>query len=114
MYFVGIDIAVEKHDVCLMDAEGRILSEFRISNDLKGYEKLREALDGLQDLSLNMERPDGLMVDWLAEQGYRLFVTPPLLVAHRRGRRSKDDRGDAFLLAQLLRTKDPDCRPRPA
>jgi hypothetical protein len=32
-------------------------------------------------------------------------------VAHRRPRRSKDDRGDAYLLANLLRTKDRDCRP---
>ena len=111
MHYVGIDIAVEKHDVCLMDEDGRVLTEFTISNDCEGYEKLRQALEGLEGPVLNVERPNGLLVEWLALQSYCVFVTPPLLVAHRRGRRSKDDRGDAYLLAQLLRMKDPDCRP---
>jgi hypothetical protein len=33
------------------------------------------------------------------------------VLAHRRPRRSKDDRGDAYLLAYLLRVGDKDCRP---
>ena len=109
-HYSGIDIAVENHDVCLMDEDGRVLREFTISNDCEGYKKLCQALGGLESPVLNVEQPHGLLVEWLALQSYCFFVTAPLLVAHRRGRCSKDDRGDAYLLAQLLRMKDPDCR----
>src|SRR5437868_6884390 len=44
-------------------------------------------------------------------QGWAIHITPPVVVAHRRPRRSKSDLSDAYLLAYLLRLKDPDCRP---
>ena len=39
-----------------------------------------------------------------------MHMIPPNILAHRRPRRAKDDRGDAYLLASLLRTGDPDIR----
>lgn len=112
MYYLGVDWAVEKHDLCLLAADGRVLSEFSISNDGSGYQRLKEILEGIGDtIAVNIERPDGLLVDWFAAQGYLVCVVPPTILAHRRPRRSKDDRGDAYLLAHLLRTGDRDCRP---
>ena len=112
MQYLGVDWAVEKHDFCLLAADGRVLSEFSISNDGSGYQQLKEILQEVGGtIAVNIERPDGLLVDWLTAENYPVYVIPPTILAHRRPRRSKDDRGDAYLLAHLLRTRDRDCRP---
>lgn len=111
MFFLGIDWATEKHDVCLLAPDGTILSEFVITNDAAGFEKLQQALGVTDSVKINIERSDGLLVDWLVAMGYPVYMTPPNILAHRRPRRSKDDRGDAYLLAFLLFTGDSDVRP---
>jgi transposase len=111
MCYVGIDWADQKHDVCIMAEDGQVLSEFEIDHNLKGFERLGKRLEALDDIRVNIERPDGLLVGWLAHRDYAIHVIPPNVLHHRRPRRSKDDRGDAFLLAHLLRIGDPECRP---
>ena len=111
MHYLGIDWATEKHDLCLMADDGRVLSQFVISHDMKGFSELHAVLQVLPDVQVNIERADGLLVDWLVQQGYELYITPPHVLAYRRPTRVKDDKGDAFLLAYLLRLGDPDCRP---
>jgi len=111
MYYLGIDWATDKHDLCLLADDGRILSEFVITHDLKGFDLLHQLLQTFAPIRINIERSDGLLVDWIVSQGYDLYVTPPYSVAHRRTQHSKDDRGDAYLLAHLLRTSEKDCRP---
>jgi len=81
------------------------LSEFQIPHDLAGFHRLRDLLQTLTDVRINIERSDGLLVDWLVQEGYDLYITPP------RPTRVKDDKGDAYLLAYLLRVEDRDCRP---
>src|SRR5258708_25721855 len=68
-------------------------------------------MNELKDVEINLERSDGMLVDWLVSQNWRVFVTPPKIAASHRPRRSKDDRGHAYLLADLLRDHDADCRP---
>lgn len=111
MHYVGIDWAEQAHQVCLIAADGRVLSEFTITHDGRGFERLRATLDEIGSVEINLERSDGLLVDWLAEQGWAIFVTAPRILASHRPRRSKDDRGDAHLLAELRRRNDPDSRP---
>ena len=111
MHYVGIDWAEQAHQVCLIAADGRVLSEFTITHDGRGFERLRATLDDIGSVEINLERSDGLLVDWLAEQGWAIFVTAPRILASHRPRRSKDDRGDAHLLAELRRRNDPDSRP---
>jgi len=113
MLFVGIDWASEKHDLCFLAEDGRILSEFTITDNLAGFHDLQARLMSFAEVKINIERSDGLLVEWLISQGYPIFITPTVVVAHRRPRRSKDDRGDAYLLAHLLRMGDPECRPLP-
>jgi transposase len=110
MHYLGIDWADEKHDICLLAGDGRVLSQFIISNDLYGFQKLANRLTQLTEVKVNIERSDGLLVDWLVSQGWDIYVTPPSVLHHRRPRRSKDDKGDAHLLAQLLRSEDVECR----
>ncbi len=111
MIYLGIDWATDKHDLCLLAEDGRILSEFQISHDLAGFQRLHDQVQGLGPVAVNIERSDGLLVEWMIAHGYRVHVTPPSVLAHRRPRRAKDDRGDAYLLAYLLRVDDPDARP---
>jgi transposase len=111
MYSVGIDWADEKHNVCILAPDRRILSEFVIKHNWSGFEQLRSILSDLKDIEINLERSDGLLVDWMVSQGWAIFVTPPTIVASHRPRRSKDDRGDAYILADLLRDHHEDCRP---
>jgi transposase len=111
MHYIGLDWADQKHDVCILAQDGRVLSEFTIPHDWDGFEQLRAILKALDPLEINLERSDGLLVDWLVGQGWPVYVTPPTVVAKRRPRRSKDDRGDAYLLANLRRSGDRDSRP---
>jgi transposase len=113
MHYLGIDWASDKHDLCLMADDGRLLTEFSITHDMQGFLQLQAALQASPRVRINIERSDGLLVDWLMAQGYDVYMTPPNVLAHRRPRRSKDDRGDAYLLAYLLRIEDLDCRPIP-
>ena len=112
MYFMGIDWADEKHDICVLDPQGKVIREFDISHDQRGFDILRKRIARLDDaIKINIERSDGLLVDWLIRNGYAVHLTPPLSLHHRRPRRSKNDKGDAYLLAHLLRIEDPECRP---
>jgi transposase len=110
MHYVGIDWADQKHDICIMAADGRAVHEFQIEHNLKGFHKLKAYLDPLPEVKINIERSDGLLVDWLSHQPWPVYITPPIITNKRRPRRAKDDRGDAFLLAYLLRVGDRDCR----
>ncbi len=113
MNYLGIDWATEKHDVCLLADDERILSEFTITADLKGFQRLQQVLQASPEVKINIERADGLLVEWLVAQGYEVYVTSPSAVAKKRPTRSKNDRSDAHLLAHLLHNKEPECRPLP-
>ena len=111
MVFLGIDWATEKHDICVLAEDGTRLSEFTITNDMTGFQQLQTALTASETVRVNIERSHGLLVEWLVSCGFSVYMTPPNILAHRRPRRAKDDRGDAYLLASLLRLGDPDVRP---
>ena len=53
MIYVGIDVAKDKHDCCILSSDGEILfSPFTIHNNLSGYDELYEKIWSLtKDLS---------------------------------------------------------------
>lgn len=112
MYYLGIDWANDKHDLCLLDTRGKIVREMTIQQSISGFQQLEKLVlkYGIEQVQMNIERSDGLLVDWIVAKGWALRVTPTIVVARRRPRRSKSDLSDAYLLAYLLRLKDPDCR----
>ena len=111
MYYVGIDWAEEKHQVAVVNEEWKCVSEFVVQEDGQGFAHLQAQLAALTPSTINIEHSDGLLVDWLVQAGYSVFVTAPRAAASHRSRDSKDDRQDARLLANLLRTGQEDCRP---
>lgn len=64
MYFMGIDWADVKHDICVLDQQGNLVREFEISNDQRGFDILRKRITRLhEEVKINIERSDGLLVD---------------------------------------------------
>lgn len=110
MHFVGIDWADKFHQIAVMNAEGKVISEWRIDHNWKGFSLLHEQLTTLSPVTINLERGDGLLVDWLVEKGYPICVTPPRIAAKYRPRSSKDDRADARVLAQMLQMGNEEAR----
>lgn len=110
-YFVGIDWASTKHDVCVLDPQGQLLGRFEIAHSAEGLAELIRRLlrfAAAEELALALERPSGLLVDTLVEAGFPVVPIHPNALKASRPRYStagaKSDPGDAYILADLLRT----------
>jgi len=117
-YFVGLDWASEKHDVCVLDATGQIVTGFTIPHTADGLAELIRRLRRFGDLGsllLALERPSGLLVDTLIDAGCRVVPIHPNALKATRPRYAaapgKSDPGDAYLLADVLRTDGHRFRP---
>ena len=88
MYFFGIDWANEKHDICVMDPNGKVIKQFTIAQSLAGFQTLERLVlkYGDENVRLNIERSDRLLVDWSMARGWALHVTLTVVVARRRPR----------------------------
>lgn len=107
--FAGIDWASQAHAVCVLDDRGAVVASFEATHDAKGLTELTRQLARFGDeLRVAIERPSGLLVDALVAAGRTVVPIHPNVVAAARPRYraalSKSDRGDAYLLADLLRT----------
>ena len=105
----GIDWARDDHAVSIVDAKGREVTRARRStHDAAGLRDLLTTLDRAGAREVAIERPDGPVVDTLLEGGITVVVISPNQVKNLRGRYgsagNKDDRFDAFVLADTLRT----------
>ncbi len=107
MNFAGLDWASREHAVCAVDEQGSICKRFTVTHDEKGLSSLVERLGEFSDLSIAIERPSGVIVDTLLEAGLRVVAVHPNIVKAARSRyrtAGKSDAGDAYVLADLLRT----------
>ncbi len=106
--FGGIDWATDTNEVCVVDRDGQTVSRLNAAADAAGIRRLIAELDGHQVGHVAIERPDGPVVDALLAADVEVVVIPPRQVKHLRTRYgsagNKDDRFDAFVLADTLRT----------
>jgi transposase len=116
--FVGIDWASKAHELCVVDQEGAIVEQFGFAHSERGIAGAVEQLAKLgnaSELPVAIERPDGLLVDRLLDAGHQVVpIHPNVFHASRprwEGAGSKSDVGDAFRLADLLRTDHHRLRP---
>jgi transposase len=121
--FCGIDWAEDHHDIALVDRDGGLLARARISDDAAGLAQLLELLaahgDSAEDpVPVAIETPRGLLVACLRATGRKVYPVNPMAVARYRDRHSaagrKSDKGDALVLANILRTDIHAHRPLPA
>ena len=113
--YVGIDWASEAHRVCVLDRERLIVAERSFAhagNAVAEFAQwLRELAADSQQVAVAIEVPRGAIVETLVERGFHVYAINPKQLDRFRDRYSvsgaKDDRRDAFVLADSLRTDQP-------
>jgi transposase len=104
----GIDWASEVHAACVMDGHGAVASRFSFSHDAAAIGAMAGRLRGAGVAGVAIERGDGPVAGALMEAGLAVFVVPSRQIKGLRSRHgsagNKDDRFDAYVLADTLRT----------
>lgn len=109
-FYIGIDWATEKHAICVMEANGKIVKERTVPNDNRLFDALAEVLGGTTscEVLVAVETRRLALVDALVARGFLVFTINPKQSERFRERFSvagaKDDRLDARVLASALRT----------
>ena len=111
----GIDWGSADHAVCVVDPAGQVRARFTVAHDRAGIGKLIAGLRAAGVSEAAIERSDGVLVDALLEAGLTLVVITSRQMKNLRSRYgsagAKDDRFDAFVLADVLRTDRARLRP---
>lgn len=115
--YVGVDWATEEHAVCILRPDGSKVEDRSFKHSGAGLAELverlsRHAAGQLGDVAVAIEVPRGAVVETLLEHGCQVFAVNPKQLDRFRDRFSlpgaKDDRLDAYVLADSLRT-DTQC-----
>jgi len=117
--FVGIDWGSQQQQVSVLDRDRRRMGERVVDHDGASLAQFVAWLWGLsagqpQRVAVAIEVPRGALVEGLVERGFHVFAITPKQLDRFRDRHSvagaKDDRRDAFVLADSLRTDQPSFR----
>jgi len=114
MYYAGIDIAKRQHEACIIDDHGTTMLTMPVPNTQPAAKRFLEAVrkrvgDEPHAIAFCLEATGHYwlsMYCFLTGQGYRVHVINPIqsdAVRNLYIRKSKTDRKDAFILADLLR-----------
>jgi len=107
-HFAALDWADDHHDLVVVDAKGQIALELTFPHTAEGWQQAQEALAAWPGLPVAIETSAGPAVDQLLQRGYAVYPVMPQAAARYRERKrpsgSKDDRHDAWSLAEALRT----------
>jgi transposase len=106
--FGGVDWSWERHAVCIVDAAGAVVERFEAEHQAAGLQAMVRQLRRAGALRVAIERGDGPVVDALLGGGLDVVVVSSRQVRALRLRYgtagNKDDRFDAFVLADVLRS----------
>jgi len=119
LIFVGIDVASQWHDCCILGVDGEVLSEFRFGNDRCGFDRLLAAMTDfsdkrdLSDVKVGLESTGHYSINitnYLLAKRLSVKVFNPLLVNLLRKaqslRKTTTDKLAARFLAKLLFSDD--------
>lgn len=117
-HYAGIDWGGEGHAVCVINEAGKTVLQFAAKHTAEGLAEMLRKLEKIappSELSIAIERPNGLIVDTLVAAGHPVVpIHPNALKACRpryRAAGGKSDPGDAYILADVLRTDGHRFRP---
>lgn len=115
-WFAGIDWGGQHHQLCVVDQAGRRQQQIRVAHDVAGLAELDREMGCFGDrLPVAIERSEGLLVEHLQGRGHLVYPVSPKISARARERYKvasvKDDRFDAFVLADTLRHEHLRWRP---
>jgi transposase len=106
--FGGVDWSWERHAVCIVDATGAVIERFEAEHQAAGLAAMVRRLCRAGAHRVAIERGDGPVVDALLAGGLEVVVVSSRQVRALRLRYgtagNKDDRFDAFVLADVLRS----------
>jgi len=114
-WWAGIDWGSEHHQVCVIDASRRRVAEVRVEHSAKGLDEIVRVLTAatgghLDQVAVAIEQPRGAIVETLLAHELAVFAINPKQIDRFRDRHSvggaKDDRFDAFVGADGLRTDE--------
>lgn len=112
-YFVGIDWATESHEVCVLNAEQQVVDRKTVEHSGSGIAQFVEYLEELaegnpEQVAIRIEIPRGALVETLVERRFAVYSLNPKQMDRFRDRHTaagaKDDRRDALVIADSLRT----------
>src|SRR3954453_13356356 len=111
-WFAGVDWGSERHQVCLLDAAGKVVGERDFPHGGAGLAALCDWLVSVAGdpgrVAVAIEVPHGPVADALLDRGFAVHAINPKQLERLRDRVSlagaKDDRGDARGGAAGLRT----------
>jgi transposase len=111
----GVDWANDDHAVSVVDPDGEQIQRFSIPHNAAGMRALVRRLVSARVVEVGIERSDGPVVDALRQAGLTVYVIPPGQLKNLRSRYgsagNKDDRFDAYVLADTVRTDRRRLRP---
>jgi transposase len=111
----GVDWAKDDHAICVAGGHGEVIERFAVAHDAAGLKQMAARLLRAGVEQAGIERGDGPVVDTLLAAGLTVFVIPPGQVKNLRSRYgsagNKDDRFDAYVLADVVRTDARRLRP---
>jgi len=114
LIFIGVDIAMDKHDVIIINDLGEVIYDhFIIQNNLRGFKKLHTVIKSctksINDIRIGMEATGiyhNNLRDYLISRGYTVYCTNPMLVSNSRKsaspRMTKTDKIDAIAVCRHL------------
>ncbi len=120
--FVGDDWAEDHHDVEVQNEAGQTLGVVRLPEGVEGVTRFHELVGrfltgdaGPSQVLICIETDRGPWVRALVTAGYQVFAVNPKQAARHRELLSlsgaKSDKGDARMLADMLRTRRHQLRP---
>jgi len=116
MIYVGIDVAKDKHDCCILNESGEQLSHFVFRNNRQGFELLIENIrshtkldEGFENVRIGLESTGHYSINltnYLLQKHLSVKIFNPLQVQMLRKasslRKTKTDKSDSRFLASLL------------
>lgn len=111
-YYMGVDWADQEHAVWVEDEQGTLVGRRTVPHTAEGLSEWGQQLNSWRAEGIAVwaaiERPEGRVVDFLLDQGVRVYPVNPKALARARERfrqsGAKDDGFDARVLAGFLRT----------
>ncbi|HIC92727.1 MAG TPA: IS110 family transposase [Anaerolineae bacterium] len=112
MFYFGIDWSEDHHNLCIMNEAGARVSQIKLEHSLAGFGRIelerRKLGVPARECLLAIETSHNLLVDFLLDRGYVVYIIPPQATKSYRNRHRSSgahtDDSDAALLASILRT----------
>jgi transposase len=119
MICVGLDWAESHHDLVVLAETGEQLAELRVGDTLAGVEQIHAVvaphIAAPSEVVVGTESVHGLVVQALVAAGYTVYEINPKASSRYRDRHhlsgAKSDRGDAKMVADVVRTDRHNHRP---